>query len=146
MLPVVLALQTVVVVQVLEAAALILGTLYLVRRLRAAEAEARRRDVAQARAMAAALSSLEGVVRAARADSATYLQAVFTGVQGLARNLDAARESSAQTLEELKRRAEPATELPPTAPVADSLTHTLDDARPVEVVRLHDTGSRRKSR
>jgi len=136
----------VVVVQVLEAAALILGTLYLVRRLRAAEAEARRRDVAQARAMAAALSSLEGVVRAARADSATYLQAVFTGVQGLARNLDAARESSAQTLEELKRRAEPATELPPTAPVADSLTHTLDDARPVEVVRLHDTGSRRKSR
>jgi len=146
MLPVVLALQTVVVVQVLEAAALILGTLYLVRRLRAAEAEARRRDVAQARAMAAALSSLEGVVRAARADSATYLQAVFTGVQGLARNLDAARESSAQTLEELKRRAEPATELPPTAPVADSLMHTLDDARPVEVVRLHDTGSRRKSR
>src|SRR5471030_397441 len=92
MLPVVLALQTVVVVQVLEAAALILGTLYLVRRLRAAEAEARRRDVAQARAMAAALSSLEGVVRAARADSATYLQAVFTGVQGLARNLDARSE------------------------------------------------------
>jgi Tfp pilus assembly protein PilV len=146
MLPVVLALQTVVVVQVLEAAALILGTIYLVRRLRAAEAEARRRDVAQARMMAVALSNLEVVVRAARADSATYLQAVFTGVQGLARNLDAARESSAQTLEELKRRAQAATEPPPADPVAEPVTKTLDDVRPVEVVRLRETRSRRKSR
>jgi hypothetical protein len=145
MLPVVLALQTVVLVQVLETLALILGAIYLVRRLAAAEAESRRRDQAQARVLAAALSDLEVTVRAARADSATYLQAVFTGVQGLARNLDAARESSAQTLEELRRRAEPLSEEPAELdPEAEP--NTLEEARPVEVVRLRETRSRRKSR
>jgi hypothetical protein len=156
MLPVVVALQTVVVVQIVEAIALIAATIYLLRKLAAVEDERSKREQAQARALTAELSNLEATIRASRAETATYLEAVFTGVRGLAQNLDAARTTSAQTLEELKRSSPPGEApapeqqfaaptgwLPPPAGVRtpppppqddEGQGRTLDDARPVRLV------------
>jgi hypothetical protein len=165
MLPVVVALQTVVVVQIVEAIALIAATIYLLRKLSAVEAERSKREQAQARALTAELSNLEATIRSTRAETATYLEAVFTGVRGLAQNLDAARTTSAQTLEELKRSSPPpgeapvteqqfatsTTRLPPPPGVRapppppeddEGQGRTLDDARPV---RLVEQQSRRKA-
>src|SRR3954465_86243 len=141
MLPVVVALQTVVVVQIVEAVAVALGIVYLLRRIRTLEEERKRREQAAARALTAELSNLEATVRAARAETATYLEAVFSGVRGLALNLDAARNTSAETLEELKQRSTPpAPQAPfPPPPPADSddrMGRTLDDARPVRLVEV----------
>jgi hypothetical protein len=166
MLPVVVALQTVVVVQIVQAVALIVATIYLLRKLAAVEAERSKREQAQARALTAELSNLEATVRAARAETATYLEAVFTGVRGLAQNLDAARTTSAQTLEELKRTSPPPNELPlaeqmvapstrlpplpgmrtpppPPAEEAERPERTLEDPRPVRLVET--TQPRRKA-
>jgi hypothetical protein len=154
MLPVVSALQMVVVVQILQAVALFVGTIYLVRRLAGAEAENQRRAQAQARGLAAEMSNLEATVRAARGETASYLEAVFTGIQGLALNLDAARETSTQALEELKKRAGVTGEHTPVEaddpepePVPSSTTaRTLEEVRPADLLRLREQRSRRKTR
>ncbi|HEX4383061.1 MAG TPA: hypothetical protein VH083_08940 [Myxococcales bacterium] len=154
MLPVVSALQIVVVVQVLQAVALIVGTVYLVKRLGWAEAESQKRAQAQARGLAAEMSNLEATVRSARGETASYLEAVFTGIQGLALNLDAARETSTQALEELKKRAGVTGEHTPVEsadpepePTPSSTTaRTLEEVRPADLLRLREQRSRRKTR
>jgi hypothetical protein len=153
MLPVVSALQMVVVIQILQAVALIVATLYLVRRLAGAEAESQKRAQAQARGLAAEMSNLEATVRAARGETASYLEAVFTGIQGLALNLDAARETSTQALEELKKRAgvtgehTPVEAADPEPEAAASTTaRTLEEVRPADLLRLREQRSRRKTR
>jgi uncharacterized membrane-anchored protein YhcB (DUF1043 family) len=149
-------LQMVVVVQIVQALALIVGTVYLVRRLAWAEAESQKRAQAQARGLAAEMSNLEATVRQARGETASYLEAVFTGIQGLALNLDAARETSTQALEELKKRAGvtgehtpvPAAEAeePEPEPAAPGTNRTLEEVRPGDLLRLRETRGRRKTR
>ena len=52
----------------------------------------------------AGLMVVERQVRAARNESATFLEAIFTGVRGLARNVDATRTTTVETLEELRKK------------------------------------------
>jgi hypothetical protein len=104
MLPVVDALQVVVAVQVLQGMALLVGIIYLARRLKSVTEDITWRDRAQVQPLAGELCRLEATVRAARAESATYLEAVFTGVRGISNNLDAARATAAETLNELRRQ------------------------------------------
>jgi hypothetical protein len=110
MSPVFDALQVVVVVQVLQGLALLVGIVYLARRLKAVAEEIVWRDRAQVQPLAGELCKLDAAVRGARAEAATYLEAVFTGVRGISNNLDAARVTAAETLDELRRQpAHPAT-------------------------------------
>jgi len=138
-----LVLQAVVAFQAIQALALLLAVGYLSQRLRTEAVESRRRERAQMQDLAAELDQLRAIVRAARAESATYLEAVFSGVRGMARNLDAARDSVAQTLQELRRRPEPSPVAGPALdpPPDDSATvggaPSREEMRP-EVVRLPD--------
>lgn len=116
MVPVVVALQVVVAVQILQGLALLGGIIYVARRLKAATEDIHWRDRAQVQPLARELSKLDATVRAARAEAATYLEAVFTGVRGLSSNLDAARATAAETLTELRRHpARPAPAVRPPA-------------------------------
>ncbi len=116
MLPVVDVLQLVVAVQVLQGLALLVGILYLARRLKSVAEDITWRDRAQVQPLAGELSRLDATVRAARAETATYLEAVFTGVRGISSNLDAARTTAAETLNELRRQtARPAAAVRPPA-------------------------------
>jgi uncharacterized membrane-anchored protein YhcB (DUF1043 family) len=150
MLPVLFALQGMIVVQAIQALALLLAVAYLAHRFSAEAAESRRRDREQVQAVAAELNALRATVKAARAESATYLEAVFSGVRGMARNLDAARDTSAQTLEELRRRSGP--ESTPDLAVDTSADPLRGDAVPsrrprvleercMEIVRLRDVAA-----
>ena len=105
MAPVVDALQVVVAVQLLQGLALLVGMLYLVRRLKALTEDIMWRDRAQVQPLAGELCRLDATVRASRAEAATYLEAVFTGVRGLSNHLDAARVTATETLNELRRHA-----------------------------------------
>jgi hypothetical protein len=107
-------LQVVVVVQVLQGLALLVGILYLTRRLKAVTEEIVWRDRAQVQPLAGELCKLDAAVHAARAEAATYLEAVFTGVRGISNNLDAARVTAAETLDEVRRQ--PAHPAPPARP------------------------------
>ena len=114
MAPVFDALQLIVVVQALQGLALLVGVLYLMRRLKAVTEEIVWRDRAQVQPLAGELCKLDATVRAARAEAATYLEAVFTGVRGISNNLDAARATAAETLTELRQQAaRPATSARP---------------------------------
>jgi hypothetical protein len=106
MASVVLALQVVVVVVALQGVALLLGFFWLERRLKLVTEEISWRDRDQVQPLARALSSLESTVRGGRAESASYLEAVFTGVRGISRNLDLLRAITAQTLAHAQWRAE----------------------------------------
>jgi hypothetical protein len=103
------------------------------------------------------MSNIEATVRQSRAETASYLEAVFTGIQGLALNLDAARETSTQALEELKKRAgvtgehtpvvsEPAEPEPEPASTTVTTNRTLEEVRPGDLLRLRETRGRRKTR
>lgn len=113
-----LALQVVVVVLALQGVALLLGLIWLGRRLKQVTEEINWRDRAQVQPLARALSMLESTVRGGRAESANYLEAVFSGVRGIARNLDLVRTTAAQTLAHVQWQA--------------------DAAEPVEVVQLRE--------
>lgn len=102
---VVLALEVVVAVQLLQGFALLLGFVFFARRLKAVTEDIIWRDRAQIQPIAAELSKVDATVRAARAEAATYLEAVFTGVRGVSRNLDATRAAAAEALAELRHRA-----------------------------------------
>jgi hypothetical protein len=102
MASVVLALEVVVAVQLLQGLALLLGFLFFSRRLKVVTEEITWRDRAQIQPIATELSKLDASVRAARAEAATYLEAVFTGVRGMSRNLDATRATAAEALNELR--------------------------------------------
>jgi hypothetical protein len=78
--------------------------LQLARQIRAERGESARREAALRESIAAQLSQIEGRLVAHRNESALFLQAIFTGVQGLARNLDAARSTTAMTLEEVRQK------------------------------------------
>jgi hypothetical protein len=158
MAPLVVALQTMVAIQALQAVALVLAVVYLVRRLRFEAAQNRRHESAQLQLLAAGLAKLGVTVGAARAESATFLEAVFSGVRGMARNLDAARATSAQTLEEMRRRFDPLgsdpSPQPSEAPAEvgrlelDALRpgRSLQESRLAEMVRLRETQARRRLR
>jgi len=113
MLPVVDALQVVVAVQILQGVVLLGGIVYLARRLRSVAEDVTWRDRAQVQPLAGELSRLDATVRAARAEAATYLEAVFTGVQGISNNLDAARATAAETLNELRQQPSQGARPPP---------------------------------
>jgi hypothetical protein len=142
MLPVVSALQVVVVVQALQTLALVAAVAYVIGRLKATVAETRLREEEREQATAAELKRMEATVRAARAEAATFLQSIFTGVQGIARNLDATRTTTAEALEELRQKAAaPPAEPPPTPPRPPSeetqpLYRTMEEPRPVELFEL----------
>ena len=104
---VVLALEVVVAVQLLQGFALLLGFVFLARRLKTVTEDIVWRDRAQIQPIAAELARVDANVRAARAEAATYLEAVFTGVRGMSRNLDATRATAAEALAELRHRATP---------------------------------------
>ena len=104
---VVLALQVVVAVQVLQGVALFLGLVWLSRRLRAATEEIAWRDRAQVQPLARGMSELESNVRGARAEAATYLEAVFSGVRGIIRGLDQMRETNARFMQQVQKRKLP---------------------------------------
>jgi hypothetical protein len=111
MAPVVVALQVVVAVQLLQGVALALAVVYLARRLKAVTEDITWRDRAQVQPIASELNKLGASVRAARAEAATYLEAVFTGVRGMSRNLDATRAA----LDEVRRQSAPTAQRPPKA-------------------------------
>ena len=100
-------IQGLVVGLAIQTAVLLFGAVYLVQRMRSQEAERRRRDRELRRALAAELAELRTTVRAARAEAATYLEAVFTGVRGLARNQEARPAAG----EDAGRLEEPESEL-----------------------------------
>jgi hypothetical protein len=117
MLPVVDALQVVVVLQALQGLVLLLAILYLARRLKLVTEEIVWRDRSQVQPLAEKLIRLDAAARAARAENATYLEAIFTGLRGMSRNLDAARATAVETLDELRRQstAPPPSVRPPKA-------------------------------
>ena len=132
MSPVLLIMQGVVLVVAMQTLIALIGVAYLVHWMKVREAEQRQRDRALRAAIAADVAELRTTVRAARAEAATYLEAVFTGVRGLARNLDAAREASAQAPDSPR-------ELPQPEP-----DETLRLEKREEVVHLRDLAAKRR--
>jgi hypothetical protein len=108
MLPVVNALQMVVAVQVIQTLALAAAVVFVLRKLKAGLAQHEQRQQQRDEALTAELKRFELQMRAARAESAQYLESVFSGVQGILRNLDATRsaigelkpQDKARTIEE----------------------------------------------
>ena len=88
MTPILLVMQGVVLVGAVQTLALLVGVAWLVHWTRAREAERRDRDRALRIALAAEIAELKTLVRASRAETATYLEAVFTGVRALLRDED----------------------------------------------------------
>ncbi|HUJ27379.1 MAG TPA: hypothetical protein VLW85_15245 [Myxococcales bacterium] len=104
MSPVLLVMQGVVAVVAVQTLVLLAGVAYLVHWLRCREAERRRRDRALRMALAAEIAELRTTVRAARAEAATYLEAVFTGVRQIVREADS--RGSARPLDPDENRSE----------------------------------------
>jgi hypothetical protein len=168
MLPVVSALQAVVAVQVIQTLALAVAVLYILRRFASDQAESRRRaqereeslaselrrlvaeraeDRRQANereaSIATELRKLEGTVRAARAETATFLPSIFAGVQGIARNLDATRSSTAEALDQLRPKPAEPPPMPPQAAEdqAPGAHRTIEEPRPAELLKLRNAGA-----